>query len=100
MTAIQDDQVAGAKALIINAETNEFSEHNNWQAIGSGWINYPEQMQERFNQWQLNIATELVYPQAVDLLTLAKWHYAAGNLLDAAEALPKYIRNQVVKQPK
>ena len=100
MSAVQDDLVAAAKAINCSNEAEQISRQNNWQAIGPGWINYPEAMAERFKDWQLTLPQQLVHPQATDLLTLAEWHYNNRDLLDPADALPIYIRDQVVRQSK
>ena len=97
MTAVQDDQVAAAEQIGIADEQIQISLQSNWQAVGSGWNNYQQAMSERFKDWHISHSTQLEYPEAIDLITLADWHYDNGDLLDAAEALPVYIRDQVVR---
>jgi len=98
MVAIQDDQVAEPLKLSCNSEQQQIADKIDWQARGPGWTNYSDDMLERFKLWQLQSAKGLDYPQAVDLLTLANCCFDSGELLDPAEALPIYVRDQVVRQ--
>ena len=97
MVAEQDDQVAAASAVICADEHNYLKSGQKWQGYGPGWTNYPEQMAKRFDQWSLQIPETLVYPEAIDLLYLAEIEYQEGRLLDASEAIPIYVRDQVVR---
>ena len=97
MIPLQDEQVASPSELIYsNVETN-IDKSSAWQAYGPGWNNYLEQMKERFSKWKIVLPTELAFPEAIDLLDLAKYSYKQGDLLDPADALPIYVRDQVVR---
>ena len=100
MAAIEDDQVGPASDLVVSVEETELSEGNKWQTAGSGWINYAEEMSTRFKDWRLDNSEELLYPLAIDLLTIADRQYNDKNLLDPADALPVYVRDQVVRVAK
>ncbi len=97
MVALQDDQVASPNVISCVDEDKQISEQNKWHTIGAGWVNYSEDMIQRFKDWNTQDQSEQLYPEAIDLLTLAQWHYINGDLLDPAEALPIYVRDQVVR---
>ena len=94
MVALQDDQVASPNAVTCVDEDKQVSEQNEWYTAGAGWLNYSDDMIQRFKDWNTQSQSERLYPEAIDLLTLAQWHYANGDLLDPAEALPVYVRDQ------
>ncbi|RLA04346.1 MAG: tRNA (adenosine(37)-N6)-threonylcarbamoyltransferase complex dimerization subunit type 1 TsaB [Gammaproteobacteria bacterium] len=97
MVATQDDQVASAEGLLCGNESSLSNDINKWQAQGPGWHNYSDVMKTRFKDWSLSWPEKLFNPKASDLLTLAQWHFERGELLDPADALPIYIRDQVVR---
>jgi tRNA threonylcarbamoyladenosine biosynthesis protein TsaB len=69
-----------------------------WAGACSGWRAYPEVLGSRLENF-----IEAVYPQfwprAAHLLELAQPLWRRGETVDAAEALPVYLRNNVA-QPK
>jgi len=97
MVAVQEEQVAAPVQIDCKNETVIIAEKQQWQAIGPGWINYEEAMQQRFQKWQLHCPERIQFPQAIDLLCIAQSHFAQGKLLDPADALPVYVRDQIVK---
>jgi len=96
MQAIQDDQVAAPAEIICDNETQE--RINDWLVSGPGWTNYLPLMQQRFKDWQLRTEDSVHFPEAIDLISLAEIKFISGQTLDAAEALPTYIRDQVAKK--
>ncbi|MFT5451596.1 MAG: tRNA threonylcarbamoyladenosine biosynthesis protein TsaB [Enterobacterales bacterium] len=97
MLAEQDDQVAPAVSVNCGNEQKHLDNSDVWQGYGPGWSNYPEQMKQRFTNWSLQLPETLVYPEAIDLLSLAELEYQEGRLLDPAEAIPVYVRDNVVR---
>ncbi|MEX1994185.1 MAG: tRNA (adenosine(37)-N6)-threonylcarbamoyltransferase complex dimerization subunit type 1 TsaB [Steroidobacteraceae bacterium] len=65
-----------------------------WFAAGHGFSAYPE-MTERLRGRLAGVAPELL-PRAADVARIAALEFAAGPGLDAARALPVYLRNEVV----
>lgn len=65
-----------------------------WSGVGAGWQSYKEAMMVKFEQ---NVAA--VYhdmePSAFDVAQLAALSYQEGDVVDAEQALPVYLRNQV-----
>ncbi|MFT5520688.1 MAG: tRNA threonylcarbamoyladenosine biosynthesis protein TsaB [Enterobacterales bacterium] len=97
MVAEQDDQVAAAESVNCEKEQQYLEGAHVWQGYGPGWTNYPEQINKRFADWSVEVPKTLVYPEAIDLLALAELEYQEGRLLDPAEAIPVYVRDQVVR---
>jgi tRNA threonylcarbamoyladenosine biosynthesis protein TsaB len=97
MVALQDDQVASPTELKFLDEQTLIGNGITWQAFGPGWNNYIEEMKQRFIDWNVVLPDELAFPEAIDLLDLAIDAYKQGDLLDPADALPIYIRDQVVR---
>ncbi len=67
----------------------------NWFGVGSGWETYEQELQDR-------MAESLVhyrmgdYPSAENICTLAVDAYQRGEFVDAADALPVYLRDKVI----
>jgi len=68
-------------------------EGDNWHGIGSGWAIFAEELQRagKVIDWQGDY-----FPHAQDVAVLAVDAYAQGQTIRADEALPVYLRNQVV----
>jgi tRNA threonylcarbamoyladenosine biosynthesis protein TsaB len=97
MMAEQDDQVAAAESVNCKNEHKYLDDSELWQGYGPGWTNYPEQIKQRFNKWSFELPKALYYPEAIDLLSLAEFEYKEGRLLDPAQAMPVYVRDNVVR---
>lgn len=97
MVALQDDQVASPDEINCINEENQIEETIHWQAYGPGWNNYLEKMKHRFAKWHITMPDDVVYPEAIDLLHQARDAFNRGKLLDPADALPIYVRDQVVR---
>ncbi|MCB1644263.1 MAG: tRNA (adenosine(37)-N6)-threonylcarbamoyltransferase complex dimerization subunit type 1 TsaB [Pseudomonadales bacterium] len=64
-----------------------------WSGIGSGWVRRAE-MEASLGFEAESVRTE-VYPRAEDLIQLAMMMHQKGQLIDALEARPEYLREQV-----
>ena len=68
-----------------------------WYGVGSGWLTYADKL-------TLNLGKAVQgyqgkrYPQARAMIPLALAAFQAGQVVDAEDALPVYLRNKVVKQ--
>ena len=67
-------------------------------AVGSGF-NYLEQMPTAASGWFKSINCDL-YPHALDIVTIASAQYELGNTVEAEDAQPVYLRNQVTWKKK
>jgi tRNA threonylcarbamoyladenosine biosynthesis protein TsaB len=65
-----------------------------WYGCGSGWTAYADLLRARHPQIALSQQED--WPHAQDVATLAVAALARGEGLSAAEALPVYLRDQVV----
>lgn len=66
-----------------------------WTAAGRGLAAWPD-LAERLRAAGATLRTDLL-PRAREVLALAQPRVAAGQLLDAAEALPVYVRDRVAE---
>ncbi|AXF78722.1 tRNA (adenosine(37)-N6)-threonylcarbamoyltransferase complex dimerization subunit type 1 TsaB [Erwinia tracheiphila] len=64
-----------------------------WARVGTGWAAWPSLTESR-SELTLN-ATEVILPCAEDMLPLAAATLAAGKTIEAAQAEPTYLRNEV-----
>ncbi len=62
--------------------------------VGSGWATYHSILQHQPGNQLVGMNGEL-FPDAANIIALARREMQQGNLLSAAEALPVYIRNKV-----
>ena len=67
-----------------------------YYGIGTGWGTYHDALSARFKTIEIN---SKIYPHAKDIAILAKQEYKDGKMINAAEAHPVYLRNQIVKKP-
>lgn len=65
-----------------------------WQGAGSGFAAHGEVLQARYDG-QLDAADAACVPQAKAIAELAAPLFAAGRGLDAAQAMPLYLRDKV-----
>lgn len=82
---------------VIDPRAVELPDDGNWMAAGPGWGAYTEVLAERLASRLAGIdATAL--PSAREILLLGHAIAAAGGVRSAEEALPVYLRDQVVHQ--
>ncbi len=65
-----------------------------WFGVGSGWKIYAQELQDRMGESLLHYRTA-DYPSAENICTLAIDAYKRGEYVDAADALPTYLRDKV-----
>lgn len=68
-----------------------------WQGVGSGWDTYHAILTERVSA-SLQAWLPNCYIKAQDIVKLAEVAYQQGEVVDADQALPIYLRDQVVKE--
>lgn len=68
-----------------------------WMGVGTGWGEYETLLRESFSG---NLEQVLVdrYPQARNIIKLARVEAESGNMLAAEQAFPVYLRNNVAKK--
>lgn len=71
---------------------NSQADQQVWFTAGTGWDAYPEQL----NGLQFNTQkSDVLFPDAEDIVQLAKFELAKGNAVDVEEASPVYLRDTV-----
>jgi tRNA threonylcarbamoyladenosine biosynthesis protein TsaB len=65
-----------------------------WVGVGSGWIRYPDSLRHA-DDGALTVRAEQHFPDARDMLTLARPILASGGGVPAAAGHPTYLRDQV-----
>lgn len=74
------------------AADNSQADEQTWFTAGTGWDAYSEQLS------QVKFATEksdILFPDAEDIVQLAKFELANGNTVEAEDASPVYLRDTV-----
>jgi len=69
-----------------------------WQGIGSGWQAYGDALNQRYGQ-QVTVCDATALPRARDVVVLAAHGFRAGQAVSAEDALPVYLRDNVVTRP-
>lgn len=94
LMALQEQEHVLPPAQVLTPEVAE-----DWCGAGSGWLAYPEILRSRLAGQGCSVAQvyQEVWPEAFDVLTLALPLYLNGAGLDAAQAIPTYLRDKVAK---
>lgn len=66
-----------------------------WSGVGTGWRAYEGALNERFADNVICKDAEAL-PHAIDLLSLAEVYFSQGRAVCAEEAIPVYLRDNVV----
>ena len=69
-----------------------------WAGVGSGWGIYSDVLSRRVSV-DVNRLDASALPRAMDAVVLAEQCYQAGKTVSAEEALPVYLRDNVVSKP-
>jgi tRNA threonylcarbamoyladenosine biosynthesis protein TsaB len=86
-----NEQVIAPASVRLVSETPGFG-------IGSGWDTYSDELRQVAGQY-LSGADPRALPRAEDVIRLAAEYFKAGQFVDAADALPVYLRDNVAKKP-
>jgi len=92
LTELLHEQVSSPQALILPAGIE------NWLAIGSGWC-YLDQMDSVVRDQVIDPVLDL-YPRAGAMLKLAQHALAHGQVIQADDATPVYLRDDVAWKKK
>jgi len=76
---------------VISPDKVVIESSGNWCGVGSGFLAYKQQLPKITKYF------EQLLPHAEDILTLAQFAIKRGEVVSAFEALPVYLRNNVVK---
>lgn len=95
VTARGEAQALGEEQVIAPAALALPPGDQAWCPAGSGWTAYAELLRDRFGARLRPLASGEVWVEAEDVAWLGAAALAAGQGLDAAAALPVYLRNEV-----
>lgn len=90
--------VAQTDELVCPPEQVPMLDGEGWHGIGSGWQTFAEALKERQQGRVLDCQGEYL-PHAQDVAVLAASAFARGETVPAREAMPIYLRDQVVHSP-
>ena len=90
VTPLADEQVTSPDAVQVPSTGQIFG-------VGSGWGTYRERL-ERILHGRITRIDPDRFPLAKDILPLAVRDYNAGRCVSAEQALPVYLRDNVVRQ--
>ena len=69
-----------------------------WVGAGTAWLTYETVLEARLNG-QVSSWSGERYPRARDIATLAAQDFLSGTTVSAEEAVPVYLRDNVVRRP-
>ena len=81
---------------VCHPDVVDLPDSNEWYGAGSGWDTYADELGSQFGE-KLVDKDSGVYPSADGVLTLALAIFKNGETVDAAEALPVYLRDKVTQ---
>lgn len=90
LQAVSEEQVTAAAALRVPVG-------DMWYGVGSGWAVYAEVLHPHFGAALLG-CDGAALPHAAAIAGLAAFDFTAGKAVSADQALPVYLRNQVVQR--
>lgn len=90
---IGEEVVSKASEVPVNLPTVAAGEA--CYGLGNGWVSYQKELNNRI-QYDLKAIDITSMPKALAIAQLGRLKYERGECLQAAEALPVYLRNKVV----
>lgn len=89
VVALANEQVLKPDAALADIESKP------WAAIGTGWQTYNEQLTA---QCQPVVMAEHSLPDAIDVAYIAQTKWAKGEVQQATDVVPTYVRDEVTWQ--
>lgn len=93
MRLVGEEEVANPESVTISQLDSSVI----YRAVGSGWQTYPDQLAQRSNV-SLVIEEEVSFPNAEEMLPWVAEQLVKGLAVDAEQAQPVYLRNNVAKK--
>ena len=88
--------IARGEECVVAPDAVPLPEGGDWVSAGTGWARYPDALGARLGSALAGDSGHAL-PEARDMLPLAAREFAAGRAVDAAEALPVYLRDRVAE---
>lgn len=98
-TLEQEEAVVSPDKIKLPEMPTDAPAKKSWVGAGTGWATYKDRLLTTAIGQPPIIFAECL-PSAEAMVQLAAIEYQAGNTIDAAEAIPVYLRNDVAKKPK
>ncbi len=76
--------------------SDNLAQHREWYGVGTGWGSYADILQNQVSDLKAYEAN--IYPQAKHIAYIARHEFSKGNVVEAAKAMPTYLRNDVAKK--
>lgn len=90
--------VLQGKEMVVPPDQIPLPDSQGWTGVGSGWGTYHDLLQQRLGD-RLSTSHGDVFPSAASIAELAVAKLAQGETgVDAARAIPVYLRDQVAKK--
>jgi tRNA threonylcarbamoyladenosine biosynthesis protein TsaB len=80
--------------LVLRPDDISITTEGSYIGVGTGWGSYRQILQEKVGQQLISYNGEC-YPLSRDILLLSKREFERGNVVNAEQALPVYLRNNV-----
>jgi tRNA threonylcarbamoyladenosine biosynthesis protein TsaB len=94
-----DQAVLFGEEIVCTPAAVVIPEDDEWVGVGSGWAAHAEVLAKTAGDRVVRIMHDLE-PRAHDVATIAATDFLAGRVLDASEAVPVYLRNNVADERK
>jgi len=82
---------------VSTAELMQLPDDKQWCGSGSAWKGYPDQLKQKFGNL-LNPILQDYLPHSTSMVQLAAHEFAEGRTVEASQAQPVYLRNDVAKK--
>lgn len=85
------------KEQVSAPEAVSVSEKARWCVAGSAWSSYQQQLEKQLGE-KIDSGYGHYFPHSGSIARLAAYQFELGNAVDAAQAQPVYLRNDVAKK--
>jgi len=92
MALAGEEKVSSAQAVSVASELS-----TQWSGAGSAWQSYSGQLKDSLGEQITHIYTDY-FPHSASIAKLAAQAFLRGEAVDASQALPVYLRNDVAKK--
>jgi len=96
----QGEWIALAAECVCDPQQLDCPQAGSWTGAGTGWANYADSLTERLKTADIKLETILpeCLPSAAAIASIASHEYQHGRLLDAEQAQPVYLRDNVARK--
>jgi tRNA threonylcarbamoyladenosine biosynthesis protein TsaB len=84
-----------SEEIVAKAERLPVPDDSNWFGAGSAWRSYKSVLLEKYNAL-LNGTNENLFPSADAIIPIALKYYTEGNMVNAENTVPVYLRDNIL----